>query len=299
MSILKGNQSDDLTLKYLIEKNKGGGGGDTPDIPEPATEMPVMDGTAAVGTSEKYAREDHAHPTDTSRASVADVNGKVSKSGDSMSGQLTVSYYNNPKIVVKSPLIDSATNPSLSEERNAGLRIRDKNDREIGYVQAVQNTAGRISLDVVARRYYNGANLNHGIRFRIAADGTRTCLIDDPDSVKTALGLGSVTSSYPSVSDVATAASGFSVTSVAVCTWGKVIQLGITVERTGSAISADTTITVATLKSAYRPVIYTSMMCANAQFYHATIQTGGDISVRVSGWSKNATKTFRTTYLLP
>lgn len=41
-----------------------GGGGD------PATATPLMDGTAAVGTSEKYAREDHVHPTDTNRASA-------------------------------------------------------------------------------------------------------------------------------------------------------------------------------------------------------------------------------------
>lgn len=33
-----------------------------------ASETPLMDGTAAVGTSAKYAREDHRHPTDTSRA---------------------------------------------------------------------------------------------------------------------------------------------------------------------------------------------------------------------------------------
>ena len=32
----------------------------------PATDTPLMDGTAAVGTSLKYAREDHVHPTDTS-----------------------------------------------------------------------------------------------------------------------------------------------------------------------------------------------------------------------------------------
>lgn len=30
----------------------------------PATATPLMDGTAAVGTSAKYAREDHVHPTD-------------------------------------------------------------------------------------------------------------------------------------------------------------------------------------------------------------------------------------------
>ena len=33
----------------------------------PATANPIMDGTAAVGSSAKYAREDHVHPTDTSR----------------------------------------------------------------------------------------------------------------------------------------------------------------------------------------------------------------------------------------
>lgn len=33
----------------------------------PATNAPVMDGTAGVGSSEKYAREDHVHPHDTSK----------------------------------------------------------------------------------------------------------------------------------------------------------------------------------------------------------------------------------------
>lgn len=43
----------------------------------PATATPVMDGTAAIGVSAKYAREDHVHPTDTSRASVAYVNAQI------------------------------------------------------------------------------------------------------------------------------------------------------------------------------------------------------------------------------
>ena len=46
--------------------NQSGGGAD------PATASPLMDGTAAVGTATKYAREDHVHPTDTSRATKAD-----------------------------------------------------------------------------------------------------------------------------------------------------------------------------------------------------------------------------------
>jgi len=38
------------------------------DIPSAGSTTPAMDGTAAVGTSTSYARADHVHPTDTSRA---------------------------------------------------------------------------------------------------------------------------------------------------------------------------------------------------------------------------------------
>lgn len=38
-----------------------------------ASAAPKADGTAAVGTSAKYAREDHVHPTDTSRAAASDL----------------------------------------------------------------------------------------------------------------------------------------------------------------------------------------------------------------------------------
>lgn len=42
--------------------------------PSPSTSLPVMDGTAAAGSSALYSRGDHIHPTDTSRASAADLN---------------------------------------------------------------------------------------------------------------------------------------------------------------------------------------------------------------------------------
>jgi len=37
----------------------------------PANTAPLMDGTAAIGTSEKYAREDHVHPSDSSKVDVS------------------------------------------------------------------------------------------------------------------------------------------------------------------------------------------------------------------------------------
>lgn len=42
-----------------------------PAAVQPATEPPKMDGTAAVGSSAKYAKEDHVHPSDTSKADKA------------------------------------------------------------------------------------------------------------------------------------------------------------------------------------------------------------------------------------
>lgn len=39
----------------------------------PATVSPSMDGIASTGTSSRYAREDHIHPSDTSRASQSDL----------------------------------------------------------------------------------------------------------------------------------------------------------------------------------------------------------------------------------
>lgn len=39
-------------------------------IPDPSTSNPLMDGTASVGLSSKYAREDHVHPSDTSKEAV-------------------------------------------------------------------------------------------------------------------------------------------------------------------------------------------------------------------------------------
>ena len=47
---------------YLVE-------GDT--IPFPYTSNPAMDGTASPGSSTDYAKGDHVHPTDTSRAPLA------------------------------------------------------------------------------------------------------------------------------------------------------------------------------------------------------------------------------------
>lgn len=51
-------------------------------IPTTSATSPKMDGTANVGKEDTYARGDHVHPTDTSRASASDVTALTDRVGD-------------------------------------------------------------------------------------------------------------------------------------------------------------------------------------------------------------------------
>ena len=53
-------------------------------VPLPASTAPLMDGTAAIGTATTYARADHVHPTDTSKAD------KVTEVTNSTAGAVSV-----------------------------------------------------------------------------------------------------------------------------------------------------------------------------------------------------------------
>lgn len=54
---------------------------------------PVADGTAAVGSSKRYARADHVHPTDTTRATVANfANSKTANGWQKLEGGLIIQW---------------------------------------------------------------------------------------------------------------------------------------------------------------------------------------------------------------
>ena len=58
-------------------------------IPTSSTTSPKMDGTATVGTEMAFARGDHIHPTDTSRAAASHSHGNVTNSGTITSSSVT------------------------------------------------------------------------------------------------------------------------------------------------------------------------------------------------------------------
>ena len=68
------------TNKYLSPK---GTWENVPSVPSPADATPLMDNaTAAVGTSTDYAREDHVHPSDTSRQAKITASGILKGDGN-------------------------------------------------------------------------------------------------------------------------------------------------------------------------------------------------------------------------
>lgn len=56
-----------ITYTAPVTSVNGSTGAVTVAVPTAATALPLVDGTAAVGSSAKYAREDHVHPHDTSK----------------------------------------------------------------------------------------------------------------------------------------------------------------------------------------------------------------------------------------
>lgn len=83
---------------------QGGGGSDI----DPYQQYPAMDGTASPGSSDNYARGDHVHPTDTSRAAVSEItriDAALAGKADQASIQQTIEDTVDDWLTVQAPSI--------------------------------------------------------------------------------------------------------------------------------------------------------------------------------------------------
>lgn len=80
------------------------------EIPDPATVAPKMDGTAAVGSSNKYAREDHVHPSDNTKQDTL-VSGESIRTINNLSllGDGNINVGDVPSITVENEQIPNET----------------------------------------------------------------------------------------------------------------------------------------------------------------------------------------------
>ena len=79
--------------------------------PSATSTTPIMDGTATVGTETTYARGDHIHPTDTSRASLNHIHGNIQNNGAMSADSASKATIGNGDSIV---IVDSSNNNLIS-----------------------------------------------------------------------------------------------------------------------------------------------------------------------------------------
>lgn len=251
--------------------------------------VPEMDGTAALGSATTYAKTDHVHPTDTSR---------VAKAGDTVTGVMNFEDAVNIKLEGNFVHTDASYSPPPSSNSTRYFWFTDSEDRGVGYLRSTITTTGKVYSSFCARRKdTSDTTVSNILELGVDASGNRTVDVTDAAPWLTALGLGSVTSTT-TVSSIATAASGFSISSANYAQWGKVAHLSITIKRTGTSVTSNTDMTCCTMVSGKRPVFSAPGTWVNATIHHGNITTGGVLHA-YGTWNQNSEKQFVAVYLLP
>lgn len=123
-------------------------------VPSAADAAPLMDGTATVGTSTDYAREDHIHPTDTSRAASSHTHGDITNTGDITATAPTIA--SGDKIIINDESASKITNgPSFGTStttylRNDGSWNTPADNRDPGYGKIKPGTASNSTSAITA-----------------------------------------------------------------------------------------------------------------------------------------------------
>jgi hypothetical protein len=133
-------------------------------IPAPASVAPLGAGTAAVGTSLLYARQDHVHPTDTTRAAVTYVD-----SQDALKANIT---YVDSQDALKANL----ASPTFTGNPSAPTPTTGDNDTSIA-TTAFVTTAVAAAPAMLSSAWLAGANPNNSTIFIASRALTITSLV--------------------------------------------------------------------------------------------------------------------------
>lgn len=204
-----------------------------------------------------------------------------------------------------------------SETIPARLYFKDKNDTNIGYVCTDFLTDGRQGVVLRTQRYINSTLTSNYLALFIAADGTRTISLSEVVPWRKALNLGTsgalpitvaqggtgstsvyVTSTLTTItSDIASAASGFSITAGSYAQWGKVAQVTLSMKTTAATSGgASNGVQFATFKAGHRPATMINGIVSSTGKL-ATLESNGTAKIWAD-YAANYTFTFRATYIL-
>lgn len=229
----------------------------------------------------------------------------VNKAGDTMTGSLTLSA-GNAGIYEDTTAYEVGVPPS-SDFYTIGLRNRDKN----GTVFTAFNSALLSNGNIAARMIVTKGSISNYLQLVIDSNNNQSISISNAQAWRKALGLGTNgalpltvaqggsgntgTVATTTISDIITAGTGFSITSAAYYTWGKLAMINIHAT-VNTATTSGAWHLVGTLISGKRPAntIFTSELnkALNALYSNGQLNVWGE-------WASGKKFEFSAVYLLP
>lgn len=147
----------------------------TAAVPAASTVTPVVDGTGAAGTGTPYARQDHVHPTDTTRAPLTPRIGTVTSSGTPTINTDTVDQFNITALAAA--ITSMTTNLSGSPVNGQQLIIRIKDN---GTARAITWGSSFVSSGIATLLATTAISKTHTIGLRYDAAAAKwVCLAVD------------------------------------------------------------------------------------------------------------------------
>ena len=190
--------------------------------------------------------------------------GKVSKTGDTMTGGLVMK---NSNVSIQDPVITLGTRPAANHW-TMQFRILDSIGEAIAWIRAVAGANGQTGIQLYGRNIVSGTGQNNYLGLYMSDAGAATVDMNQPSAWRKALGLGSsgnlpitigqggtgqsAVSTTSVIANIATAATGFQIQTANYAVWGKVAMLRLTARAT-AAISTNIWHSVATVAAGKRP----------------------------------------------
>lgn len=234
---------------------------------------------------------------------------KVSRTGDTMTGDLTLS---NSKITQIDQDFNLTSRPS-SDQIELFAILRDVSSRYFAQFRGFHLTNGESGINLGAIREVSGSVYYNGVTFYIGDDGSPRISLDYSAAWRKALGLGT-NGAFPitiaqggtgntgvyttsTISDIVTAGSGFSITSAFYAQWGKLAMVEFTAKTT-QEVTLTTATPVATLVTGKRPASDAIARVWLSTSRSAVITQAGNLLTNAGTISANSEFTFISTYLL-
>lgn len=121
-----------------------------------------------------------------------DLSGKVSKSGDTMTGGLKITGITNQPsstMLFHEDTYSLSNLPSSTAYRYL-FTLEDSAENVLGDLQAYLTAAGRTGISLYAINKHNNSTVTNGVTLAVNADGTKSIVLTDADVWRFALGLG-------------------------------------------------------------------------------------------------------------